>query len=152
MRFNHKRELQEFMADWEAQEAIMRQHGMDDEAISALFDHDYRAFNATRQYYRQKEEFVSEQSEAEYLHAHAMDKTALIGPEDLVLTLELFDQIENPALLNGLKALKKADLEVFLLFAVEGLSGAEIGRRLGQTQQNVSLKILRAKNILKNFL
>ena len=151
MRFNHKRELQEFMAEWKAQEAIMRQHGMDEKAISALFDHDFKAFKAERSFYLNKEEFVPEQSEAEFLHTHAMDESSLIEHEDMISTLDLLDQIENHALFQGLKALKQADLELFLLTSSHGMTEDEIAAQFGQTQSNISQKITRIKKFLKLF-
>ena len=151
MRFNHKREFQEFMAEWKAQEAIMRQHGMDEKAISALFDHDFKAFKSERNFYLNKEEFVPEQSEAEFLHTHAMDESSLIEHEDMISTLDLLDQIENHALWEGLKALKQADLELFIMAEIHGLTDAKIAALLGQSRPNITQKLSRIKKFLKIF-
>jgi len=151
MRFNHKRELQEFMAEWKAQEAIMRQHGMDEKAISALFDHDFKAFKSERNFYLNKEEFIPEQSEAEFLHTHAMDESSLIEHEDMISALDLLDQIENLALLKGLKAMKPQTLQILIMAEIHGMTDAQIAVRLGVERSGITHKLRRAKIFLKKF-
>lgn len=151
MRFNYKRELEKFQANWEKQAAVMREHGMSEEAIKALYAHDYAELKEARNHSLHRDENSCEHLSPEYLHAFARNKSALIGAGDMISSLDVLDQIENPALLEGLKALKKSDLELFLMVYAQGLTETKIAKVKGQSVANICKKLTRIKKLLKIF-
>jgi len=151
MRFNYKRELEKFQKNWEKQAAIMRQHGMDEQAIEDMYKHDFAEFKKTRNYFLHHDEYSDEHCLPEYLHAHALDKSALMDAQDMISALDLLDQIGNPALLEGLKALKPQTLKILIMAEIHGLTDAQIAVQLGAERSSITHKLRRAKIFLKKF-
>ena len=60
-------------------------------------------------------------------------------------------EIENERLLAALENLSDSDLELITLYAYEGYDTVEISKAFGKTKQNISKKIQRIANFIKNF-
>lgn len=137
MKFNYQKDKAKFLADWAEDEKLMRAHDASEEFIAEMYDFSLKQFNSTRNYYLHKEEFSSENELSEDI--------------DLEANLSFLDTVENPALIKALGSLKLSDLELIILIT-KGYTEKEIALKYGQTQQNISLKIVRIKNYLKSFL
>ena len=61
------------------------------------------------------------------------------------------DEIENPVLSEILQKMPEKDKELLTLYVIEGYTVTDIAKMEGSTHQNISKKIRRLKNILKNF-
>ena len=61
------------------------------------------------------------------------------------------DDIENPVLSEILQKMSEKDKELLTLYVIEGYTVTDIAKMEGSTHQNISKKIRRLKNILKNF-
>ena len=61
------------------------------------------------------------------------------------------DEIENPVLSEILQKMPEKDKELLTLYVIEGYTVTDIAMMEGSTHQNISKKIRRLKNILKNF-
>ena len=59
--------------------------------------------------------------------------------------------IEDERLLSALENLSDADLELITLYAYEEYDTVEISKVFGTTKQNISKKIRRITNFIKNF-
>jgi len=60
-------------------------------------------------------------------------------------------EIEDERLLSALENLSDSDLELITLYAYEGYDTVEISKAFGKTKQNISKKIQRISNFIKNF-
>ena len=60
-------------------------------------------------------------------------------------------EIEDERLLSALENLSDSDLELITLYAYEGYDTVEISKAFGTTKQNISKKIQRITNFIKNF-
>ena len=60
-------------------------------------------------------------------------------------------KIEDERLLSALENLSDADLELITLYAYEEYDTVEISKVFGTTKQNISKKIRRITNFIKNF-
>ena len=60
-------------------------------------------------------------------------------------------EIEDERLLSALENLSDADLELITLYAYEEYDTVEISKVFGTTKQNISKKIRRITNFIKNF-
>ena len=60
-------------------------------------------------------------------------------------------EIEDERLLSALENLSDADLELITLYAYEEYDTVEISKVFGTTKQNISKKIRRIANFIKNF-
>ena len=61
------------------------------------------------------------------------------------------DDIENPVLSEILQKMPERDKELLTLYVIEGYTVTDIAKMEGSTHQNISKKIRRLKNILRNF-
>lgn len=60
-------------------------------------------------------------------------------------------EIEDENLLAALEQLSDSDLELITLYAYEEYDTVEISKLFGTTKQNISKKIRRITNFIKNF-
>ena len=60
-------------------------------------------------------------------------------------------EIEDERLLSALENLSDADLELITLYAYEEYDTVEISKVFATTKQNISKKIRRITNFIKNF-
>ena len=157
MGFNYGLEKKNFDRQW----AIMRKQyedaGMSIEVIQAMYEYDWSVFNAARSYQNHTQEIAApsfEQSEESY--SPLMDKyqKAISVTDHYCETKSCFTwigKIEDERLLSALENLSDADLELITLYAYEEYDTVEISKVFGTTKQNISKKIRRITNFIKNF-
>ena len=157
MGFNYGLEKKNFDRQW----AIMRKQyedaGMSIEVIQAMYEYDWSVFNAARSYQNHTQEITApsfEQSEESYSPLMNKYQEAISITEHYRETKSRFTwigEIEDERLLSALENLSDADLELITLYAYEEYDTVEISKVFGTTKQNISKKIRRITNFIKNF-
>ena len=157
MGFNYGLEKKNFDRQW----AIMRKQyedaGMSIEAIQAMYEYDWSVFNAARSYQNHTQEIAAPSFEqGEEASSPLMNKyqEAISITEHYRETKSRFTwigEIEDERLLSALENLSDADLELITLYAYEEYDTVEISKVFGTTKQNISKKIRRITNFIKNF-
>ena len=157
MGFNYGLEKKNFDRQW----AIMRKQyedaGMSIEVIQAMYEYDWSVFNAARSYQNHTQEIAApsfEQSEESHSPLINKYQEAISVTEHYRETKSRFTwigEIEDERLLSALENLSDADLELITLYAYEEYDTVEISKAFGTTKQNISKKICRITNFIKNF-
>ena len=157
MGFNYGLEKKNFDRQW----AIMRKQyedaGMSIEVIQAMYEYDWSVFNAARSYQNHTQEIAApsfEQGEAAYSPLMNKYQEAISITEHYRESKSRFTwigEIEDERLLSALENLSDADLELITLYAYEEYDTVEISKVFGTTKQNISKKIRRITNFIKNF-
>ena len=157
MGFNYGLEKKNFGRQW----AIMRKQyedaGMSIEAIQAMYEYDWSVFNAARSYQNHTQEIAAPSfAQGEDAYSPLMNKyqEAISITEHYRETKSCFTwigEIEDERLLAALENLSDADLELITLYAYEEYDTVEISKVFGTTKQNISKKIRRITNFIKNF-
>ena len=157
MGFNYGLEKKNFDRQW----AIMRKQyedaGMSIEVIQAMYEYDRSVFNAARSYQNHTQEIAApsfEQGEEAYSPLMNNYQEAISVTEHYCETKSRFTwigEIEDERLLSALENLSDADLELITLYAYEEYDTVEISKVFGTTKQNISKKIRRITNFIKNF-
>lgn len=157
MGFNYGLEKKNFDRQW----AIMRKQyedaGMSIEVIQAMYEYDWSVFNAARSYQNHTQEIAApsfEQGEEAYSPFMNKYQEAISITEHYRETKSRFTwigEIEDERLLSALENLSDADLELITLYAYEEYDTVEISKVFGTTKQNISKKIRRITNFIKNF-
>ena len=157
MGFNYGLKKKNFDRQW----AIMRKQyedaGMSIEVIQAMYEYDWSVFNAARSYQNHTQKIAApsfEQGEEAYSPLMNKYKEAISITEHYRETKSRFTwigEIEDERLLSALENLSDADLELITLYAYEEYDTVEISKVFGTTKQNISKKIRRITNFIKNF-
>ena len=155
--FNYGLEKKNFDSQWAMTRKQYEDAGMSSEAIQAMYDYDWSVFNANRSYQNHTQEMVApsfEQSEESYSPLMNKYQEAISITEHYRETKSRFTwigEIEDERLLSALENLSDADLELITLYAYEEYDTVEISKVFGTTKQNISKKIRRITNFIKNF-
>ena len=157
MGFNYGLEKKNFDSQWAVTRKQYEDAGMSSEAIQAMYDYDWSVFNATRAYQNHTQEIAApsfEQSEESYSPLMDKYREAISVTDTYHETKSRFawiGEIEDERLLSALENLSDVDLELITLYAYEGYDTVEISKAFGTTKQNISKKIHRITNFIKNF-
>ena len=157
MGFNYGLEKKNFDRQW----AIMRKQyedaGMSIEVIQAMYEYDWSVFNAARSYQNHTQEIAApsfEQGEESYSPLMSKYQEAISVTEHYCETKSRFTwigEIEDEHLLSALESLSDDDLELVTLYFYAGYNTVELSKVCGIAQQNISKRILKITNFLKNF-
>ena len=157
MGFNYGLEKKNFDRQWAMLRKQYEDAGMSIEAIQAMYEYDLSVFNAARSYQNHTQEITApsfEQSEESYSPLMNKYQEAISVTEHYRETKSRFTwigEIEDERLLSALENLSDADLELITLYAYEEYDTVEISKAFGTTKQNISKKIRRITNFIKNF-
>ena len=157
MSFNNGNERRKLNAKWEHLRVQYREAGMSEDAIQAMYEYDWSVFNAARSYQNHTQEIAApsfEQGEEAYSPLMNKYQEAISITEHYRETKSRFTwigEIEDERLLSALENLSDADLELITLYAYEEYDTVEISKVFGTTKQNISKKIRRITNFIKNF-
>ena len=157
MGFNYGLEKKNFDSQWAVTRKQYENAGTSSEAIQAMYDYDWSVFNANRSYQNHTQEMAApsfEQSEESYSPLMNKYQEAISITEHYRETKSRFTwigEIEDERLLSALENLSDADLELITLYAYEEYDTVEISKVFGTTKQNISKKIRRITNFIKNF-
>ena len=157
MGFNYGLEKKNFDRQW----AIMRKQyedaGMSIEVIQAMYEYDWSVFNAARSYQNHTQEIAApsfEQGEESYSPLMNKYQEAISITEHYRETKSRFTwigEIEDEHLLSALEKLSDDDLGLLTLYIYEGYSMVELSKAYGIDHQNISKRIIKITNFLKNF-
>ena len=157
MGFNYGLEKKNFDRQWAMMRKQYEDAGMSVEAIQAMYEYDWSVFNAARSYQNHTQEIAApsfEQGEEAYSPLMSKYQEAISVTEHYRETKSRFTwigEIEDERLLSALENLSDADLELITLYAYEEYDTIEISKAFGTTKQNISKKIRRITNFIKNF-
>ena len=157
MGFNYGLEKKNFDSQWAVTRKQYEDAGMSSEAIQAMYDYDWSVFNATRAYQNHTQEIAApsfEQSEESYSPLMNKYQEAISVTDHYCETNSRFawiGEIEDENLLSALEKLSDEDLELLTLYIYEGYSTVELSKDYGITHQNISKRIVKITNFLKNF-
>ena len=157
MGFNYGLEKKNFDSQWAVTRKQYEDAGMSSEAIQAMYDYDWSVFNATRAYQNHTQEMAApsfEQSEESYSPLMDKYREAISVTDTYHETKSRFawiGEIEDENLLSALEKLSDDDLEILTLYIYEGYSTVELSKAYGIAHQNISKRIIKITNFLKNF-
>ena len=157
MGFNYGLEKKNFDSQWAVTRKQYEDAGMSSEAIQAMYDYDWSVFNATRAYQNHTQEIAApsfEQSEESYSPLMNKYQEAISVTDHYCETNSRFawiGEIEDENLLSALEKLSDEDLELLTLYIYEGYSTVELSKAYGIDHQNISKRIIKITNFLKNF-
>ena len=157
MGFNYGLEKKNFDSQWAVTRKQYEDAGMSSEAIQAMYDYDWSVFNATRAYQNHTQEIAApsfEQSEESYSPLMNKYREAISVTDTYHETKSRFawiGEIEDENLLSALEKLSNDDLEILTLYIYEGYSMVELSKVYGIAHQNISKRIIKITNFLKNF-
>ena len=157
MGFNYGLEKKNFDSQWTMTRKQYEDAGMSSEAIQAMYDYDWSVFNANRSYQNHTQEMAApsfEQSEESYSPLMNKYQEAVSVTDTYRETKSRFTwigEIEDENLLSALEKLSDDDLEILTLYIYEGYSTVELSKAYGIAHQNISKRIIKITNFLKNF-
>ena len=157
MGFNYGLEKKNFDSQWAMTRKQYEDAGMSSEAIQAMYDFDWSVFNANRSYQNHTQEMAApsfEQSEESYSPLMNKYQEAVSVTDTYHETKSRFTwigEIEDENLLSALEKLSDDDLEILTLYIYEGYSTVELSKAYGIAHQNISKRIIKITNFLKNF-
>ena len=157
MSFNKGYELKKFEAHWEKLRIEYAAAGMTEDAIQKMYDYDRQQFNAERAHLERTQELstdtfeCSEDENSPLMKRYREVTTVTDTYHETKSGFAWIGEIENERLLSALENLSDSDLELITLYAYEGYDTVEISKAFGTTKQNISKKIQRIANFIKNF-
>ena len=157
MGFNYGLEKKNFDRQWTIIRKQYEDAGMSSEAIQAMYEYDWSVFNAARSYQNHTQEIAApsfEQGEESYSPLMNKYQEAISITEHYHETKSRFTWIggiEDEKLLFALENLDDEDLEILTLYVYEGYNTVELSKVYRIAQQNISKRILKITNFLKNF-
>lgn len=160
MSFNYASEKRKFDAMWAKLRVEYREAGMEESAITAMYEFDCEVFRKNRTYGIHNTYFSTVMPDGEEV---ADDRSSFMKKFSSRFSVQAeesdpdrrygwIDEIENPVLSEILQKMPEKDKELLTLYVIEGYTVTDIAKMEGSTHQNISKKIRRLKNILKSFL
>lgn len=140
MAYNHGREERKWRIWKEAEEKILRKHGVDESTIEEIRTYDRAEFNSNRRFYRWTSDF------GEYLEGMAEVEPFV----DVKTVADLLDEIENENLHRALLTVDKRTLQIILL-KMQGYSTKEIAPLVGLTTGAIYARLEHLRKKLKAF-
>ena len=156
MSFNNGNERRKLNAKWEHLRVQYREAGMSEDAIQAMYEFDLGVLNSERAYITNTMTVsgVADDGAAKETSDFKQYEKAVTVTDTYHETKSRFTwigEIEDERLLSALENLSDADLELITLYAYEEYDTVEISKVFGTTKQNISKKIRRITNLIKNF-
>ena len=140
MAYNHGREDRKWRIWKEAEEKVLREHGVDEAVIEQIRMDDRADFNSNRRFYRWTSDF------GEYLEGMADSERQT----EVHSVTDLLDEIENENLYRALLAMDKRTLQIVLL-KMQGYSTKDIAPLVGLTTGAIYARMEHLRKKLKNF-
>ena len=156
MSFNNGNERRKLNAKWEHLRVQYREAGMSKEAIQAMYEFDLGVLNSERAYDANTVAVCDGEDDVDTRKAADLKQyeAAITVTDTYHETKSCFGwigEIENERLLSALEKLSEDDLKLLTLYVYEGYSTVELSKVYGIAHQNISKRIIRITNFLKNF-
>ncbi|MEY8392468.1 sigma-70 family RNA polymerase sigma factor [Lachnospiraceae bacterium 45-W7] len=140
MAYNHGREDRKWRIWKEAEEKVLREHGVDENTIEQIRMDDRADFNSNRRFYRWTNDV------GEYLEEMA-DREQI---DEVRTVADLLDEIENDNLYQSLLKVDKRTLQIVLL-KMQGYSTKEIAPVVHLTTGAIYARLDHLRKKLKEF-
>ena len=141
MAYNHGREDRKWRIWKEAEEKVLREHGVDEAVIEQIRMDDRADFNSNRRFYRWTSDF------GEYLEGVA-DAEQQAEPNSVA---DLLDEIEDETLYRALLAVDRRTLQIILL-SIRQASTKEIAPLVGLTTGAIYARLDHLRKKLRKIL
>jgi len=156
MSFNNGNERRKLNAKWEQLRVQYREAGMSKEAIQAMYEFDLDVLNSERAYDANTVAVCAGEDDVDARKAADLKQyeAAITVTDTYHETKSRFawiGEIEDENLLSALEKLSDDDLEILTLYIYEGYSTVELSKAYGIAHQNISKRIIKITNFLKNF-
>ena len=156
MSFNNGNERRKLNAKWEHLRVQYREAGMSKEAIQAMYEFDPDVLNSERAYDANTVAVCDgdDDKDARKAADFKQYEAAITVTDTYHETKSRFGwigEIENERLLSALEKLSEDDLKLLTLYVYEGYSTVELSKVYGIAHQNISKRIIKITNFLKNF-
>ena len=141
MAYNNGREDRKWRIWKEAEEKILREHGVDETTTPQIRTDDRADFNSNRRFYHWSSNF------GEYLEGMAdREKQA-----EVMTVADLLDEIENETLYRALLTVDRRTLQIVLL-KMQGYSTKEIAPLVGLTAGAIYARLNHLRKKLRKIL
>lgn len=156
MSFNNGNERRKLNAKWEQLRVQYREAGMSEDAIQAMYEFDLGVLNSERAYDANTVAVCDGEDDVDARKAADLKQyeAAITVTDTYHETKSRFawiGEIEDENLLSALEKLSDDDLEILTLYIYEGYSTVELSKAYGIAHQNISKRIIKITNFLKNF-
>ena len=156
MSFNNGNERRKLNAKWEQLRVQYREAEMSEEAIQAMYEFDLGVLNSERAYDANTVAVCDGEDDVDARKASDLKQyeAAITVTDTYRETKSRFawiGEIENERLLAALENLSEDDLKLLTLYVYEGYSTVELSKTYGIAHQNISKRIVKITNFLKNF-
>ena len=141
MAYNNGREDRKWRIWKEAEEKILREHGVDENTIEQIRTDDRADFNSNRRFYHWSSDF------GEYLEGMA-DRE---NQAEVMTVADLLDEIENETLYRALLTVDRRTLQIVLL-KMQGYSTKEIAPLVGLTAGAIYARLNHLRKKLRKIL
>lgn len=149
MQFNYAKERKQFDEEWKKMRGEYRVAGMSEEDIQIMYEFDLMVFRQRRTYclHNESREEMEEKQNPIYMESIRFEDNEQLG----VGRDNWLDELDNKKLFKAIQKLKKEDIEILTLWAIERYSVTEIAKLKKVSQPTISKKVLRIKKFLKKF-
>ena len=153
MNYNSGNARRNFYAKWDKLREEYRAAGMKEDAIQKMYEYDLAVFNDDRAHHRYDVEIPSaDDSENRNDYADFVRATTVTDTYHETKTrFAWVGEVQNERLQVGLEKLSDDDLKLLTLYVYEGYSTVELSKAYGIAHQNISKRIIKITNFLKNF-
>lgn len=142
--FNKGKEKKKFDLKWKKLRNEYEKVGMSDNDILQMYEFDLAEFNSTRKYYRYLENILED--------SMLKRKVSRSIEEEIVCDIEnntWIELISDEKLYRELKKLKKEELEILIMYIVQGYNQREIAQKVGCSRKSIWEKLLKIKKFEK---
>ena len=140
MTYNKAREEKRWIQKKQSEEKLLRELGMDEEAIQELRHLDWEIYNSERRYREHQATFLKD-----FIFQSSESKVS-----DITNVQTLLNTIDDERILHTLLEADKSTLQIILLRMV-GFSVKEISTKIDMPKQTIYTKIGRLRKKMKNF-
>ena len=156
MSFNNGNERRKLNAKWEHLRVQYREAGMSEDAIQAMYEFDLGVLNSERAYITNTltvSDTTDDSTATETSDFKQYEKAITVTDtyHETKTRFAWVGEVQNERLQVGLEKLSDDDLKLLTLYVYEGYSTVELSKAYGIAHQNISKRIIKITNFLKNF-
>ncbi len=157
MGFYYATERKKFEQEWARLRKIYETATMDTKSIQLLYEFDLKIFHSQRTYENHTQAMPSEyisknSSECSTLLRKFETQSTTFDETDFPGRYAWVDTIENQQLALALRKLSEKDLELLTFLVLEEHTQRELAQKWGCSQEAISKRFIRIKNLLKQGL
>lgn len=153
MSYNSGNARRIFYTKWNKLREEYRAAGMEEDAIQKLYEYDLAVFNNDRAHHRYDVEIPTaddSENQSDYVE-YERATTVTDTYHETKTRFAWVGEIKNERLQAGLEKLSDEELQLITLYFYEEYSTVELSKVYGIIHQNISKRIIKITNFLKNF-